>query len=114
MPKSGQKPQDIIGNTYRDRIKGDKAENIELAIASYQSALKVFNQIDFPKDWAGVQNNLGLAYLERIRGNRAENIELAIAAFQAALQVLYPGSFYSTVGYDSKQSRNCLFRATWE
>ena len=40
---------------------GDRALNLELSIAAYQSALKVFTQDAFPEKWAMTQNNLGNA-----------------------------------------------------
>ncbi|MDE5084150.1 MAG: tetratricopeptide repeat protein, partial [Trichodesmium sp. St18_bin1] len=67
--------------------RGDKAENIEAAIAALQQALLVYTQTDCPFEWAMTQNNLGAAYTERIRGEKAENIEAAIAACQQALLV---------------------------
>ncbi|NEQ41251.1 MAG: CHAT domain-containing protein, partial [Okeania sp. SIO3I5] len=79
--------QHNLGFAYRERIRGDKAENIESAIAAYQQALLVRTQTDFPIDWAATQNILGIAYWDRIRGDKAENIESAIAAFQQALLV---------------------------
>jgi hypothetical protein len=33
--------QNNLGNAYSDRIRGEKAENIEMAIASYTAALDV-------------------------------------------------------------------------
>ncbi|MGB3510504.1 MAG: CHAT domain-containing tetratricopeptide repeat protein, partial [Microcoleaceae cyanobacterium] len=80
--------QNNLGIAYSDRITGDKAENIESAIAAYQNALQVRTQKDFPMDWAMTQNNLGIAYSDRITGDKAQNIESAIAAYQNALQVL--------------------------
>ncbi|MCL2924303.1 MAG: tetratricopeptide repeat protein, partial [Trichodesmium sp. MAG_R04] len=68
-------------------IRGDKAQNIEAAIAAYEQALLVRTQTDFPMDWAITQGNLGAAYWERIRGDKAQNIEAAIAAYQQALLV---------------------------
>ena len=79
--------QNNLGNAYRGKIKGDKAENIEMAIASLNMALEVYTKINFPLQWAEIQNNLGNAYRERIRGNKAENIERAIARLQLALMV---------------------------
>ena len=72
---------------YRNRIRGEKAENIELAIASYTAALSVYTRDAFPEKWAMTQNNLAIAYRNRIRGEKAENIEVAIASDTAALTV---------------------------
>ncbi|MDT9196553.1 CHAT domain-containing protein, partial [Limnospira sp. PMC 1042.18] len=68
-------------------IRGERADNIEQAIAALQAALKVYTRTAFPEDWARTQNNLGNAYLYRIKGDRAENIDRAIAAYQATLEV---------------------------
>ncbi|WP_207714285.1 CHAT domain-containing protein [Scytonema sp. UIC 10036] len=66
---------------------GDKARNVEIAIAGYEIALIVYTRTALPQDWAMTQNNLGLAYRNRIFGDKAENIELAISAYNAALSV---------------------------
>ena len=76
-----------LGNTYCVRIKGETAENLELAIAAYENALEVYTKEVFPNDWADTQNHLGNAYRERIKGETAENLELAIAAYENALEV---------------------------
>jgi tetratricopeptide (TPR) repeat protein len=82
--------QNNLGAAYSDRIRGDRAENLEKAIAAYQEALQVYTREAFPQDWAMTQNNLGAAYSDRIRGDRAENLERAIAAYQEALKVRTP------------------------
>ncbi|MTJ39343.1 CHAT domain-containing protein, partial [Dolichospermum sp. UHCC 0406] len=76
-----------LGTAYSDRIRGDKADNLENAIAAYNEALEVRTRTDFPVDWATTQNNLGTAYNNRIRGDKADNLENAIAAYQQALEV---------------------------
>ncbi|MEM1170697.1 MAG: CHAT domain-containing protein, partial [Cyanobacteria bacterium P01_H01_bin.35] len=67
--------------------RGDKAENLENAIAAFHLVLEVHTEKDFPIDWATTQNNLGNAYRDRIRGDKAENLENAIAASNLALSV---------------------------
>ena len=79
--------QNNLANAYRDRIRGEEADNIELAIASFTNALEVYSREAFPEYWAGTHNNLAGAYYSRIRGERAENIEQAIASYTAALEV---------------------------
>ncbi|MGL6139826.1 MAG: CHAT domain-containing protein, partial [Planktothrix sp.] len=66
---------------------GSRANNLEIAIASYEAALEVYTRTAFPQDWAMTQNNLAIAYSNHIRGERAENLEIAIASYQAALEV---------------------------
>ncbi len=53
----------VLGLAYGDRIRGDKAENLERAISSYEQALTVYTPTDLPVDWALTQNNLGNAYI---------------------------------------------------
>ncbi|MFK0733931.1 MAG: CHAT domain-containing protein, partial [Gloeotrichia echinulata HAB0833] len=78
---------------YRDRILGERADNLEKAIAAYQAALEVYTREAFPVEWASTQNNLGTAYRDRILGERADNLEKAIATYSAALQVYTRESF---------------------
>ncbi|NES66542.1 MAG: CHAT domain-containing protein, partial [Okeania sp. SIO2D1] len=75
------------GVVYLDRIRGERANNLEMAIASFQAALEIYTCQAFPQDWAGTKNNLGNAYSNRIQGEGAENLEMAIASFQAALEI---------------------------
>jgi hypothetical protein len=44
--------QNNLGIAYRNRIRGEKAENIELAIASFTAALSVYTRDAFPEYWA--------------------------------------------------------------
>ncbi|MUG96475.1 tetratricopeptide repeat protein [Scytonema sp. UIC 10036] len=67
-----------------DRIRGERADNLELVIHYYNQALQEYKHLDFPDDWARAQVNLGLAYWERIRGERADNIERAIECYRQA------------------------------
>ncbi|MFN6536382.1 MAG: hypothetical protein RM021_008405 [Nostoc sp. EkiNYC01] len=42
-----------LGNIYRNRILGNRAENLEFAIAAFSAALEVFTRSAFPEKWAG-------------------------------------------------------------
>ncbi|MEH2378226.1 MAG: CHAT domain-containing tetratricopeptide repeat protein [Nostoc sp.] len=99
-PEGWGKIQNNLGIVYRDpcgrqshRTTGDKAENLEKAIACYQNALSIRTREDFPELWAQTQFNIGSAYRQRIRGDAAENVEIAIAANQSALQVYTKAAF---------------------
>ena len=76
-----------LGAAYSERIRGERAENLEQAIGHYQQALEVYTREAFPEQWAGTHNNLGNAYRSRIRGERAENLEQAIRHYEQALEV---------------------------
>jgi len=79
--------QNNLANVYSNRIRGEKAQNIELAIASYTAALSVHTPEAFPEYWAMTQRNLADAYRNRIRGEKAQNIEIAITFNTATLEV---------------------------
>ncbi|MEG4069759.1 CHAT domain-containing protein, partial [Microcoleus sp. Pol11C2] len=93
FPEKWAKTQNNLAIAYAERIRGEKAENIEQAITSYTAALCVLTPDAFPEYWAQTQNNLAIAYAERIRGEKAENIENAIASFTAALTIRTPDAF---------------------
>ena len=85
--------QNNLAIAYTYRIRGEKSENIESAIASFTAALTIRTPDAFPEDLAATQNNQAIAYTYRIRGEKAENIELAIASFTAALTVYTRDAF---------------------
>ncbi|NEQ65685.1 MAG: tetratricopeptide repeat protein [Symploca sp. SIO2D2] len=74
-----------LGKAYQ--FFGNKASNLETAIAAYQNALQIYTREAFPVDWARTQNNLAIAYRHRIRGDKADNLEHAITSCQNALQI---------------------------
>ncbi|MDB9314015.1 CHAT domain-containing protein, partial [Spirulina sp. CS-785/01] len=82
-----------LGNAYWARIRGERGENLETAIACYHKALQVRTRAAFPQDWAMTQVCLGIAYSDRIRGERGENLESAIASYHKALQIYTRAAF---------------------
>lgn len=67
--------------------RGNRASNIEIAIACDEVLTKFFPRNAYPAAWAMLQNGLGVDYRERIRGDRAENLKLGISFYKAALEV---------------------------
>ena len=47
----GAQTQNNLANAYSERIRGEKAQNIEQAIASYTNALSVYTRDAFPEAW---------------------------------------------------------------
>ncbi|WP_414620948.1 CHAT domain-containing protein [Calothrix sp. CCY 0018] len=82
-----------FGNLIQQFPLGNKASNMEIAIASYETVLNIFTQQAFPQDWAATQNNLAIAYSARIKGDKAENTEKAIQFYNAALLVYTQQAF---------------------
>ena len=78
---------DLLAIAYCERIKGDKAENLELGITKLEEALKLITRETETELWGQINNSLGIAYQDRIWGDQTENLELAIAYSKNALQV---------------------------
>ena len=83
-----------LGAAYRNRIKGDQPENLELSLDYYRNALEVYTPDASSMRWADIQNNLANTYndlaniyRERIEKNPAVNQERAIACCHNALSV---------------------------
>ncbi|WP_017307233.1 CHAT domain-containing protein [Spirulina subsalsa] len=76
-----------FANLVQQFPHGQRAINVEIAIAIYIKALDFWDCQDNPEAWATIQNSLAVAYWNRLRGERAENIERGIRCFQAALEV---------------------------
>jgi tetratricopeptide (TPR) repeat protein len=86
-PNNWARIKNSLGIAYSDRIRGERADNLETVIACYQEAFKVYTFAAFPEYWATTQGNLGTAYSDRIRGERVNNLETAITCYQEALKV---------------------------
>ncbi|MDY6782850.1 MAG: tetratricopeptide repeat protein [Cyanobacteriota bacterium] len=87
--------QNHLGIAYSERLRGERADNIERAISAYEQALSVYKPDNVSIDWAAIQHNLGTAYKNRVWGERAENIERAISAYEKALAVYTRDNFAS-------------------
>ena len=84
--------QNNLGAAYSERIRGERAANLEAAIAAYEAALEVRTRAAFPEQWARTQNNLGNAYADRIRGERAANLEAAAGYLREACRATPPAA----------------------
>jgi hypothetical protein len=74
-----------LGVAYRDRLVGDRSDNLERAICSLQDSLSAWTRERNREQWAAARMNLGIAYWERRAGDRQENQERAISAFEDCL-----------------------------
>ncbi len=53
-----------LGAAYSDRIRGDRAQNLEAAIAAFTASLEVSTRQAFPVDWAETTFNVALLYAQ--------------------------------------------------
>ncbi|BAZ38437.1 hypothetical protein NIES4101_43740 [Calothrix sp. NIES-4101] len=86
-PENWADNQINLGSAYYYRIRGDRAENLAVAINYFHSALSHFTRETNLRKWAQIQVKLGLAYSEQIQGNRAENLEKALNCFLAVADI---------------------------
>jgi len=82
-----------FANLVQQFPRGQRAINLELAIAIYTKVVNFFDCQNHASAWATLQNLLGNAYLYRIQGARGENIEEAIRYYEAALEVYTPSAY---------------------
>ncbi|MEG4517515.1 MULTISPECIES: CHAT domain-containing tetratricopeptide repeat protein [unclassified Microcoleus] len=66
---------------------GNRAINLEIAIAGFEGSAKIFTREAYLQVWAQIQFDLAPAYRNRIWGERSENIEKALTACTNALQI---------------------------
>lgn len=88
--------QSTLGNFYGRRMLGNRADNLEKAIACHKNSLEVWKYEISPESWALSQNNLANTYGKRIKGERSENIEQAIRHCHNALRIRTYVFFQST------------------
>ncbi|MEH2418499.1 CHAT domain-containing protein [Nostoc sp.] len=88
---------------------GDKANNIEIAIAGYEVTLNVFNCSVSTIKWAMIQRNLGIAYYKRIQGDKVVNQEDAIKAFTNSLEIINCSQFLKEWAITQSNLGNAYF-----
>ncbi|MFB2805240.1 CHAT domain-containing protein, partial [Microcystis sp. BLCC-F209] len=74
--------QNNLGNAYSDRIRGEKAENLELAIVALNQSLEVITPTAYPIDCLQTGRNLGNA------ANLIEDWETAIKGYNLAIEAV--------------------------
>ncbi|WP_353930457.1 CHAT domain-containing protein [Okeanomitos corallinicola TIOX110] len=67
--------------------QGNRANNLEIAIAAFEVIEVIFKRENFPKYWAISKLNLGNAYLAKIYDDTSENLENARLAYENALTI---------------------------
>lgn len=106
-----------LGIEHVEASLGDRAKNLDKAIACYQAALRVYTETDFPEQWAMTQNNLGIAYWDLSAGDRGANLDKAIACFENALRVYTETNFprqWATIQYNLGYAYSNLSASDWD
>ena len=76
-----------LANALGLRVRGDKADNLERAIALVDEVVSYREQHETAERQAAAHNSRGVLYGRRIRGGRADNIEQAIMSDRRALDI---------------------------
>jgi tetratricopeptide (TPR) repeat protein len=84
--------------SYHHRLSGNRAENLEIALAKFEKIREVLaSELDRDQraapgwvatEWAATNHSLGLVYSDRVRGDQAENLERAIGYLKESLRFL--------------------------
>ena len=102
--------QNNLGVAYRQLPVGDRAANLQQAIACYEQALRVFTPEAAPFDYATTQNNLGNAYADLPVGDRAANLREGHRLLRAGPPRLHPRGRPLRLRHDPEQPGHCLRR----
>ena len=92
FPQQWATAQSLLGIAYY-LMPGERADNLEKAIAYYEAALTVFTPEASLRPWATTQKMLAIAYDDHTRGDLADNKEKALGHYEAALTVYTRESF---------------------
>jgi tetratricopeptide (TPR) repeat protein len=77
-----------LGEVYRRRKAGGKAENLELAIQCYDEALTVYDWQRHPKEFVICNAQSGRAYLQLSDGQQRLLKEMSLVHYQMALALI--------------------------
>jgi tetratricopeptide (TPR) repeat protein len=89
--------QNNLANAYLDRIKGDKVENLEKAIAAYQLALNIRTLENFPLEHLKTEQNRGNLHFKE------GNWKLAIQPYSNAIQAVEKSRLWASTDQRRKE-----------
>ena len=116
MPVEWAQTTKNLANAYSDRIRGNRAQNIEAAITAYRTSSHDKNTLR-PCQWSGHKPwTIWQPHIRnRSRSDRAQNIEEAIAAYKQALTVMTQAAMPVEWADYHDESGNCLLFSphTW-
>ena len=103
--------QNNLGNAYSDRIRGERAENLEAAIAAYRQALEVCTRQAYPSRLGRHPEQPGQclpAIASAGSGRRTWRRRLRLPAGAGGL---HPPGVPGGLGHDPEQPGQCLQRS---
>ncbi len=90
-PETRAALQGALAVAYQQYLGGDRAGQMEAALASCEAALQVYTLAANPYQYASVQVTLGNVYRERAVGTQRGNLEQALACYGEALRIFTLG-----------------------
>lgn len=88
-----------LGVAYRERVRGDRAQNLERAIFFLRDSLSLLHDSAPPEIWAIVRTNLASTLLLVDRGDRAADLREAAKLCREALEFRSPERDATDWGY---------------
>ena len=103
--------QNNLGNAYRDLPTGDRAANLQQAIACYREALALLHPRGRPRRLRRDPEQPGHRLPGLAHGDRAANLEQAIACYRAGPALPHPRGRPRRLCHDPEQPGHRLRRA---
>jgi tetratricopeptide (TPR) repeat protein len=79
-----------LGAVYMERLRGDRADNLEVAVELHRIALQALGPASHPETWALMRTNLAVALIRSERGDRAARLGEAAELCRSALEFRTP------------------------
>ena len=83
-PTQWAQVQLMLGELFRARSDGDRADNLERATTALDASLRVFTEDAFPDEWLRAHYHRGPALVFRSGGNRNDNLRQALESLRIA------------------------------
>ena len=106
LPREWAREQGNLASAYAQRIRGERADNLEMATAAYEAALTVITRDALPRDHLRVSKALGWVQLEAKNWQKAREV---LTSARAAFLVLFGQGLDEAEGGDLVSQAQGLF-----
>ncbi len=106
FPQNWANAQNNLGNAYKKRIQGSRAENIEAAIKAYEAALTVRTREAFPRDHLQTAQLLADVWMKRSEWAIAQRV---LAGARDAFFILFGEGVDDTEAHDLISKAGSVF-----
>jgi formylglycine-generating enzyme required for sulfatase activity len=100
--------QNNLANSYKERLSGDRKENLKLSIESFKLAMKVYNENLYPIEWAKIQNDVSKASEQLVKEDGIDEINVS-----NGLRLRIANAYYNR-GFLKEYKLNNLTKALYD